>query len=43
MILTNTIYEHEAITDQQLNIFARLIAPFATELAEKIYTEIGGE
>lgn len=39
MILVNVMYEHSAVTDEQLHVLARLIAPFATDLAEKIYTE----
>lgn len=43
MILVNTIYEKEAVTDIQLNILARLLAPFATDLAEKMHTDAWGE
>lgn len=37
MILINKVYEMKAITDTQLETIALLIAPYATELAEKIW------
>ena len=43
MILVNTMYEHKAVTDSQLAILAQLLAPFATELAEKIRVEVDGK
>jgi len=41
MILVNMIYEKKAVSDEQLGILAQLLAPFATELAEKIRWELG--
>lgn len=34
MIVTNTIYEHQAVTDEQLSLMALILAPFAPGLAE---------
>lgn len=38
MILVNAIYDHKAVTTQQLEILTLLLAPFATELAEKMWS-----
>jgi len=43
MILVNTIYEHKAVTDWQLSVLAQLLAPFATDLADKIWESVSGE
>lgn len=40
MILVNAVYEHKAITEEQLKILALLLAPYATQLAEKIRTTL---
>lgn len=36
MIFVNAIYEHKAVTSSDLEILTLLLAPFATELAEKM-------
>ncbi len=36
MILTNAMYDHQAVTDDQLKHLALLLAPFATDLATHI-------
>ena len=41
MICVNTIYEHTAVTDEQLQYLAQLMAPFATETASKIWEATG--
>ena len=41
MILVNAIYEHKAVTTQQLEQLALLLAPFATELSEKMWQVLG--
>ena len=41
MILVNTIYEHEAVTSKQLEVLTLLLAPFATELSEKMRELLG--
>lgn len=41
MILVNTIYNQKAVNDEQLEVLALLLAPFATELAEKIWADLG--
>lgn len=41
MILTNTIYDHQAVTDEQLTYMSLLLAPFATQLAESMWKWLG--
>ena len=41
MILLNAIYDKQAVTDEQLGIFARLLAPYACDVAEEIWREVG--
>ncbi len=37
MVLTNSIYEHKACTQKQLETLTLLIAPYATELADRLW------
>jgi len=41
MILLNAINDAKAITDEQLKIFALLLAPFATDVAQEIWEDLG--
>jgi len=41
MILTNAMYDHQAVTDEQLKYLALLLAPFATDLATHMRKTLG--
>jgi len=41
MILVNKIYEEKSVTTKQLEILTLLLAPFATELSEKMRQLLG--
>jgi leucyl-tRNA synthetase len=41
MIMINSIYEHKACTAEQLRMITLLFAPYATQLAEDLWTLLG--
>jgi leucyl-tRNA synthetase len=41
MVLTNTIYEENACTKEQLTILTLLLAPYATQLADRLRERMG--
>lgn len=43
MILLNAINDKKAVTDEQLSIFARLLAPYACDVAQEIWNNLGEE
>lgn len=41
MILTNTIYEQQAVTAEDMRVMTRLLAPFAPGLADRLWSILG--
>ncbi|MPM28466.1 Leucine--tRNA ligase [bioreactor metagenome] len=43
MTLMNEIYSVGKLTKDELNVFARILCPFAPHICEEVYSRIGGE